>query len=126
DAEPSLKPGKLRERLSEGRELAELSRVLVQLKEDCDLPIPIDDFALKPTPTEPLAAFLETHGFTSLLKRLGDGRGSPERTNQLNPTKPERAGAAASPKGNRQPPLEMPPLDRSAYETVQSLERLAH
>src|SRR5690606_42034531 len=41
DAAPSMKPGKLRERLIEGREMAELSRVLVQLKDDCPLPIPL-------------------------------------------------------------------------------------
>ena len=48
DAAPSMKPGKLRDRLIEGREMAELSRVLVQLKDDCPLPVPLDDFVLKP------------------------------------------------------------------------------
>src|SRR5690606_31932358 len=74
----------------------------------------------------PLMQFLEAHGFTSLLKRLDDGRGSPERTNQLNPVKPERANAPASAEGNRQPLPEWPAVDRAAYETVQSLERLEH
>ena len=126
DAAPAMKPGKLRERLIEGREMAELSRVLVQLKEDCPLPMPLDEFKLGPVPPEPLMQFLESHGFTSLLKRLGDGRGSPERTNQLNPSKPERAGAASAPDGNRQPLPEWPAVDRTAYECVQSLERLEH
>jgi DNA polymerase I len=126
DAAPSMKPGKLRDRLIEGREMAELSRVLVQLKEDCPLPMPLEDFKLTTIPDEPLAEFLTAHGFTSLLKRLGDGRGSPERTNQLNPSKPERAGAPAAPEGNRQPLPEWPAVDRSAYETVQSMERLEH
>jgi DNA polymerase-1 len=126
DAAPDMKPGKLRERLIEGREMAELSRVLVQLKDDCALPIPLEDFKLKPVPPEPLAQFLERHGFTSLLKRLGDGRGSPVRATQLNPAKPERAGAASSPGGNRQPLPEWPPVDRAAYECVQSMERLEH
>src|SRR5690606_28999981 len=74
----------------------------------------------------PLMQFLEAHGFTSLLKRLDDGRGSPERTNQLNPVKPERAGAPASAEGNRQPLPEWPAVDRAAYECVQSMERLDH
>src|SRR5690606_34100657 len=87
-------------------------------------PLPIS--APTPTPHEPLAQFLETHGFTSLLKRLGDGKGSPDRPTQLNPVKPETAGAAASPEGNRQPLPEWPVVDRSAYETVQSMERLKH
>src|SRR5690606_17326978 len=89
DAAPAMKPGKLRERLIEGREMALLSRELVQLKEDFPLPFPLEDFALKPTPKEPLRQFLEAHGFTSLLKRLGDGKGSPDRPTQLNPVKPE-------------------------------------
>ena len=126
DAAPSMKPGKLRDRLIEGREMAELSRVLVQLKDDCPLPIPLDDFALKPVPQEPLAQFLEKHGFTSLLKRLGDGKGSPDRPTQLNPVKPERAGAPSAPEGNRQPLPEWPAVDRAAYECVQSMERLEH
>src|SRR5687768_12404903 len=126
DAAEGMKPGKLRERLIEGREMALLSRVLVQLKEDCPLPMPLEDFKLTKIPEEPLAEFLTAHGFTSLLKRLGDGRGSPERTNQLNPSKPERAGAASAPEGNRQPLPEWPAVDRSAYETVQSMERLEH
>src|SRR5690606_11334291 len=126
DAAPAMKPSKLRERLIEGRDMALLSRELVQLKEDCPLPIPLEDFALKPTPHEPLAQFLETHGFTSLLKRLGDGRGSPDRPTQLTPAKPDTAGAPASTEGNRQPLPEWPAVDRSAYETVQSMERLEH
>jgi len=126
DAAPEMKPGKLRERLIEGRAMAELSRVLVQLKEDCALPIPLEDFKLGPIPEEPLAEFLSAHGFTSLLKRLGDGRGSPDRPTQLNPARPERAGAAASPEGNRQPLPEWPAVDRTAYECVQSMERLTH
>jgi len=126
DAAPSMKPGKLRERLIEGRAMAELSRVLVQLKEDCPLPMPLDEFVLRPTPPEPLAEFLSAHGFTSLLKRLGAGAGSPDRPTQLKPAKPERAGAAAAPEGNRQPLPEWPAVDRAAYECVQSMERLAH
>ncbi len=126
DAAPSMKPSKLQERLVEGRAMAELSRVLVQLKEDCDLPIPIDDMKLDAVPPEPLAEFLTAHGFTSLLKRLDGGKGSPERPNQLNPTKAQNAGTPASPEGSRQPVPEMPPVDRTAYECVTSLERLMH
>ena len=54
-----MKPGKLRDRLIEGRAMAELSRVLVQLKEDCELPMALDDFKLEHVPKEPLAAFLD-------------------------------------------------------------------
>jgi DNA polymerase-1 len=126
DAAPEMKAGKLRERLIEGRAMAELSRVLVQLKEDCALPIPLDDMKLEGVPSEPLAAFLSQHGFTSLLKRLDGGKGSPERPTQLNPAKAQTAGAPSAPDGNRQPLPEMPPVDRSAYECVTSMERLSH
>src|SRR5690606_1544055 len=126
DAAEGMKPGKLRERLIEGREMALLSRELVQLKEDCPLPIPLEEFRLEGVPPEPLAQFLETHGFTSLLKRLGAGTGSPDRPTSLHPAKAERSGELASAGGDRQPMPEWPAIDRSGYETVQSLERLEH
>ncbi|KEO89821.1 DNA polymerase [Erythrobacter longus] len=124
DSAPDMKKSKLKERLLEGREAAELSRVLVTLKEDCDLPVAIEDMALGKIPEGPLVEFLQTHGFTSLLKRLGAGTGSPERANNLNPAKADKNGDKGSVEGNRQPLSEMPQVDRSAYETVQTLERL--
>ncbi|NCP14817.1 MAG: DNA polymerase I [Sphingomonadales bacterium] len=124
DAAPGMKPSKLKDRLIEGRADAELSKVLVTLKEDCDLPQPLDEMVLGPVPPEPLAAFLETHGFTSLLRRLDTGSGSPSRTTDLNPPKPSKAASNASGEGSRQPLPEMPPVDHAAYETVQTLERL--
>ena len=126
DSAPDMKTSKLKERLIEGRGDAELSRVLVTLKEDCDLPEPLEDFVLDGVPEEPLAEFLQSHGFTSLLKRLGAGAGSPERANNLHPAKADREGDAGTAEGNRQPPREIPKLDRSAYETVQTIERLKH
>ena len=124
DAAEGMKTSKLKERLIEHREDAEMSRILVTLKEDADLPQPLDEFKLDGVPPEPLAAFLEKHGFTSLLRRLDAGAGSPSRSTDLNPAKPEREGAAASAQGNRQPLPEMPEIDRNQYEAVQSMERL--
>ena len=126
DAAATMKPSKLRDRLIEGRAMAELSRELVQLKEDCPLPIAIDDMKLAGIAHDPLAAFLARHGFTSLLKRLETGNGSPERRTNLNPAKQQTAGAAPTASGNRQQLPEMPPVDRTAYECVQTLERLEH
>ena len=124
DFAPEMKKSKLKERLLESRQDAEMSRVLVTLKEDCDLPQPLDEFKLDGVPPEPLAAFLEKHGFSSLLRRLDSGKGSPERPNNLNPAKQETEGAVASAQGSRQPLPEMPAVDRGSYETVQSMERL--
>jgi DNA polymerase-1 len=126
DSAEAMKPSKLRDRLIEGRGDAELSKILVTLREDCDLPQPLDEMKLGPVPPEPLAAFLQTHGFTSLLRRLDGGHGSPSRTTDLNPPKPTTAGALApaGEEGNRQPLPDMPAIDHTAYETVQTLERL--
>ena len=126
DAAEAMKPSKLRDRLIEHRADAEMSRVLVALKEDAPLPQPLDEFKLDGVPPAPLAAFLERHGFTSLLKRLDAGAGSPSRRTDLNPAKPETAGAAAAPAGNRQAMPEWPAIDITGYECVQTLDRLEH
>ena len=126
DSAEDMKKSKLKERLIEHRADAELSRVLVTLKEDCPLPVPLQDMELHSIPSEPLAAFLEKHGFTSLLRRLDAGKGSPDRPTQLNPERQVNAAAPGSAAGNRQPLPEMPAVDRSAYECVQSMERLEH
>lgn len=118
-AAPAMKPSKLRDNLIEHAEMARLSRVLVQLKEDCPLPVALDDFKLDTIPPDPLAAFLEEHGFHSLLKRLGEGRGSPERRTNLNPAKPVTAGAAPTAGSRGQPLPELPAIDRSKYVCVQ-------
>ncbi len=124
-AAPTMKPSKMQESLIEQAEMARLSRVLVQLKEDCDLPVALDDFKLTAIPPEPLALFLQEHGFNSLLKRLGEGRGSPERKVQLNPAKPVTAGAVIVPGGSRQALAELPPIDRTLYACVQDEDALA-
>ncbi|KHK89503.1 DNA polymerase I [Novosphingobium malaysiense] len=117
-AAPAMKKSKLQERLIEQAEQARLSKVLVTLKEDCNLPLDIDAFKLDAIPPEPLAAFLGKHGFTSLLKRLETGTGSPANTTQLNPAKPVTAAAGPSEGASRQPLPDMPAVDRSAYECI--------
>ncbi len=126
DSAEDMKKSKLKERLIEHREDAELSRVLVTLREDCDLPQSLDEFKLDGVPPEPLAKFLETHGFASLLRRLDAGTGSPDKPNDLNPAKADNKGADAAADGNSQPMPEWPDVDRSAYECVQTPERLEH
>ena len=123
-AAPTMKPSKMQQSLIDQAEMARLSRVLVQLKEDCPLPIALEDFKLGTIPKEPLAAFLETHGFTSLLKRLDGGRSAPGPATQLNPAKPVTPGAPPAPQGSRQALPEWPAVDLLAYETVQTIEQL--
>ena len=128
-AAPEMKPGKLRDSLIEQADMARLSRQLVQLKEDCALPVALEDFALEAVPKPPLAAFLAEHGFTSLLKRLDGGQAAPGPKTQLHPAKPVNAAAPATPaavRGDRQDLPPMPPVDLTAYECVQTRDRLEH
>ena len=69
-AAPAMKPGKLRDNLIEQAENARLSKVLVTLKCDVALPEPLDELELKGIPDAPLRAFLEHHGFKSLIAKL--------------------------------------------------------
>lgn len=126
-AAEGMKPSKMRERLIEEADMARLSRVLVELKQDCELPIPLDDFELGKIPPGPLAAFLTEHGFTSLLRRLDGGNGAPGPATQLHPAKAVNAGspAASGAEGNRQPPPDMPAIDRKAYACLQTEQALA-
>jgi DNA polymerase-1 len=104
-AAPEMKKSKMRDNLIEHAEDARLSRILVTLKEDCALPEPLEDFALKGIAEDPLKAFLQHHGFKSLLTRLGAADANPEMAQHS----VEADGAEAE---------DEPPIDRSAYETV--------
>ncbi|KQM64328.1 DNA polymerase I [Sphingomonas sp. Leaf17] len=108
-AAEGMKKGKLRDNLIEHAEAARLSKVLVTLKADCPLPEPLEDLALKGIPDAPLRAFLEHHGFRSLLNKLGQVADAPRAA----PAAP--AGAVAEPET----------FDRDAYETVSTVEALA-
>ena len=106
-AAPTMKPGKLRDNLIDHADMARLSRVLVTLKDDCDLPEPLDDLLLKGIPEAPLREFLEHHGFRSLLTKLGGG-----------------AAASAAPVTSEAPPPVAEVFDLDGYDTVTTLDRL--
>ncbi|KUR78150.1 DNA polymerase I [Novosphingobium sp. FSW06-99] len=114
----AMKPGKLRDSLIAEADMARLSRRLVALKEDCALPVPLDDFMLGPIPPDPLAAFLSEHGFTSLLKKLGT------RASAAAATHAAPVDDATTPGGDRQPAPAWPPIDTAAYACVQDVPAL--
>ena len=116
-AAPDMKKSKLQERLIEGVDMARLSRQLVELKQDCTLPLPLEDFVLDGLPPEPLLAFLTKHGFHSLAKRLEAKAGV---------TAPAGEGSGSTPasQGDSQPLPEWPAVDHSAYRCVQTIEEL--
>ncbi|MGF7148265.1 DNA polymerase-1 [Sphingomonas zeicaulis] len=106
-AAPDMKKGKLRENLIEHAEMARLSRKLVTLACDVPLPEPLDGLALQGIPEAPLRAFLEHHGFRSLLARLGAVADAPQ---------PAPAAGVELP--------EDPPCDHDGYEAVTDLAAL--
>ncbi|MBC7986680.1 MAG: DNA polymerase I [Sphingomonadaceae bacterium] len=106
-AAPDMKPSKMRDNLIEHAENARLSHVLVRLDCDVPLPDPLDELEMQGIPEAPLRAFLEHHGFKSLLLRLGAVADAPV---------PESATEARLP--------DDPPCDHSAYETVTTLDAL--
>ena len=117
-AAPTMKPGKLRDSLIEQADMARLSRQLVQLKEDCALPLPLESFELTAIPPEPLAAFLGEHGFTSLLRKLGTAPAEA----------PAAPGAPAVPGGaaeTRQSLPAWPAIDTGGYRCLQTLDEIA-
>ncbi len=129
-AAPDMKPSKMRDNLIEHAEKARLSKVLVTLKEDCPLPIDIEDMKLGAIPEEPLAAFLQHHGFNSLLKRIGQVADTNKANKAIagNPKATSRGdGAVSAPvAGIAASPASMPPIDTKSYECVTDLARLDH
>ena len=104
-AAPSMKPGKLRDNLIAQADNARLSKVLVTLKCDAPLPQPLDELEMQGIPDAPLRAFLEHHGFRTLLTKLEQVADAPVAT----PTAPVS---------------DDPPCDHDGYETVVDLDAL--
>ncbi len=118
-AAPAMKKSKMQENLLTYADQARMSRVLVTLKEDCDLPEPLDDLLLKEIPEPPLRAFLEHHGFMSLLKKLG---GEPARADHATMKMIRTEAKSAPPPAPAEPDVQS--FDLDAYECVQTEEAL--
>jgi DNA polymerase-1 len=65
-----IRQPKRREALLANADLARISRELVRLRDDCDLPAPIESFAKQRPDPAVLRAFLEAQAFRSLLARF--------------------------------------------------------
>ena len=102
-AAPTMKAGKLRDNLIEQADNARLSKVLVTLKCDGSFDTDLDAVQLPESgiPEAPLRAFLEHHGFKSLLAKLSAVADAPVAVPAADAVLPED-----------------PPCDHDGYETV--------
>ena len=112
-AAPTMKTGKLRDNLIDHAEMARLSRRLVALECNAALPEPLDDLVLTGIPEAPLRAFLEHHGFKSLLAKVGGATAIPGGGSSA------KAAAADAPL-----PIDDTPFDPDGYDCVTTIERL--
>jgi DNA polymerase-1 len=105
-ASDDFKKGKLRDNLREHADAARLSRELVKLK--CDVPLehPLDELEMQGIPDAPLRAFLEHHGFRTLLSRLEQVADAPVVSPDAGPRDDD------------------PPCDHDGYETITDLDTL--
>jgi DNA polymerase I len=129
-AAPGMKPSKRRDLLIEHADKARLSRVLVTLRDDAPLPLPLE--ALHPRPAEPgkLIAWLTAQGFRSIISRLKleDAPASPGASSS------PAASATAVSAGGKQAQLDLggapapsPPLvsgDFGPYDSVTTVAAL--
>ncbi len=117
---PAMKPSKMRDNLAANVEMALLSRKLVALHCDMDLPQDLDSLKLDGIPPEPLRDFLEDQGFKTLLMRLTGERPMARPVDlQATPITDATAPAAEVAARTGMPALpELPPIDCSAYATI--------
>ncbi len=106
---------KLKQSLIDHADAARLSRELVRLVCDANLPEPLEALAMKGIAPEPLKEFLEDQGFKSLLNRMIGGSGAAE---QRGATVRNDVMAALDAKAPAAPQSEKIEVDRSKYETV--------
>jgi DNA polymerase-1 len=113
-AAETIKKPKLKQNLIEHADAARLSRELVRLVCEMNLPEPLEALELKNIPEEPLREFLQEQGFKTLLNRMV-GAGS-------RPSDGARPAPAPRPSGPGE--AEAIRVDRSAYVTITDAETL--
>jgi DNA polymerase I len=67
---PEIKQPKRRQSLIDNAELARISKSLVRLKNDVDVPVPLADLCLRPSDPAKLLGFLQAQGFRQLVSRV--------------------------------------------------------
>jgi DNA polymerase-1 len=117
-----IKQPKRRESLQQNAELARVSRELVKLKDDVAVEAPLGEFARREPDRDTLLAFLKANQFRAVIARVESGAFKVA-DGAAATTAPAGAGiGAAAPTAAPIPGTG--PVDRSAYELVQSLDAL--
>jgi DNA polymerase-1 len=120
-----IKQPKRRETLIQFADQIRMSRQLVQLTCDAPMPSPIEACAIRDPEPEKLAAFLDLMEFRSLLRRVGDGKAPAREGSAFTPRATAMVAPVATPRyGQNEVAAEVQGVDRSQYETVQTLEAL--
>lgn len=118
---PSMKASKRRDNLEEHQENARISYQLVKLKDDLELPTPIEKLGCCDAAEEPLIEWLQERGFRSIVARYTKGQAippqsaSPSKSTTSNPQNKEEKD---------QSQILSPPYEN--YETITTLEQLQH
>ncbi len=145
----AIKQPKRREKLIQFADQARISRDLVTLKDDVPVEIPADAFGVQDPQADTLLGFLRKMEFTTLTKRISEKLGveAPSGPPPSSERLPERTsapvafGSSAAPEAQANADTHGPgtpaagaailaaktasaPFDRTAYETVITLERL--
>jgi DNA polymerase I len=119
-AAPSMKPSKRRDMLIQHAEQARISRVLVLLREDAPLPMPVDALGQRDPDRPALVSWLTKQGFRSTIARLGlDGPAPSQPAVASEPQPPVRGGQGDF--GLVPPPTE---FGFGPYDSVASAEAL--
>ena len=113
DRAGEIKQPKRREALIEKRDQIELSKKLVQLDCDMDLPFTLDDLEVREPEADKLLAFLVEMEFRTLTRRISEGLGVEA------PAIPD-----TTPEGANPVDVETPAIDPSKYEWVKDMVAL--
>ncbi|MFM9842279.1 MAG: DNA polymerase I [Dongiaceae bacterium] len=117
-----IKQPKRRESLQQNAELARISRELVKLKDDVAVETPLGEFARREPDRDTLLAFLKANQFRTVIARVESGAFKVA-DGAASTAAPAGAGnGAAAPAAASMPTAG--PVDRSAYELVQTLDVL--
>jgi DNA polymerase I len=120
-AAPGMKPSKRRDMLIEHAGKARISRVLVLLREDTPLPVPVEDLAQRDADRPTLAAWLTKQGFRSTIARLGlDGPVATPPT-RVSAETPQPGGEGLGDAGLAPPPVK---FGFGPYESVTTADAL--